>query len=265
MIAVVVPTITNSIFADTVQGVSDALEPTGRTILLGQTGYDDAREQQLTATLLGRRPEGVVFVGCSQSPAVRDLLRSARMPVVQTWDLTDDPIDLVVGFSNFTAGAAVAQHLLERGYRRLAFLGGGDPRSSARGRGFRSALDAQGIAPALHVELASPASIDYGSQALAALLCADPPIDAAFFATDVFAAGALLACGRAGVAVPRRLAIAGFGDLEVARHMDLSTVRIQGYDIGRVAAEMLLATLARRPVFPKIVDLGFELVARGTT
>src|SRR5690349_6929030 len=53
MVAVVVPTITNSIFADTVQGVSDALEPAGISILLGQTGYDDERERALLSTMLG--------------------------------------------------------------------------------------------------------------------------------------------------------------------------------------------------------------------
>lgn len=265
MVAVVVPTITNSIFADTVQGVSDALEPVGHSILLGQTGYDDSREQLLIATMLGRRAEGLVVIGCSQTGAARQLLRAARVPVVQTWDLVDDPIDLLVGFSNFDAGRAVTRHLLDRGYQRIAFLGGGDPRSFARGLGFRAALNERGLDPALHVELASPAAIDAGSEALGQLMQTKPNVDAAFFATDVFAAGALLACGRAAVPVPGRLAIAGFGDLELARHMNLTTVRIRGYDIGRAAAEMVLASLAGRTIASKVVDLGFEIIVRGTT
>jgi LacI family gluconate utilization system Gnt-I transcriptional repressor len=265
MVAVVVPTITNSIFADTVQGVSDALEPAGISILLGETGYDDERERTLLSTMLGRRTEGLVVIGCTQAPPARALLAAARVPVVQTWDLIDDPVDMIVGFSNFDAGRAVATHLLDRGYRRVAFLGGGDPRSYARGQGFRTALRERGIAPALDIELASPAAIDAGRAALDRLLATVPDVDAAFFATDVFAAGALLACHRAGIAVPGRIAIAGFGDLELARQMNLTTVRIRGYDIGRSAAEMVIASLSGRGVTRKVVDLGFEMIVRETT
>ena len=160
---------------------------------------------------------------------------------------------------------AVASHLLDRGYRRVAFLGGGDPRSYARGQGFRTALRERGFAPALDIELASPATIDAGREALDQLLATVPDIDAAFFTTDVFAAGALLACHRAGIAVPGRIAIAGFGDLELARQMNLTTVRIRGYDIGRSAAEMVIASLSGRGVTRKVVDLGFEMIVRETT
>ena len=265
MVAVVVPTITNSIFADTVQGVSDTLEPAGISILLGQTGYDDERERMLIATMLGRRAEGLVVVGCTQAPPARALLAAAQIPVVQTWDLVDNPVDMLVGFSNFAAGHAVATHLLARGYRRVAFLGGGDPRSRERGLGFRAALREQDIELAAEVELASPAAIDAAGAGLNRLLQTAPDADGAFFSTDVFAAGALLACGRAGVSVPKQLAIAGFGDLDLARHMDLTTVRIRGYDIGRSAADMIIATLSGRTVECKVVDLGFEMVVRGTT
>jgi LacI family gluconate utilization system Gnt-I transcriptional repressor len=265
MVAVVVPTITNSIFADTVQGAADALEPAGISILLGQTGYDDERERALIATMLGRRAEGIVVVGCTQAPPARSLLAAARVPVVQTWDLVEDPVDLIVGFSNFGAGRAMAAHLVERGYRRLAFLGGGDPRSYARGEGFRAGLRERGMTAALDVELASPAAIEAGRDGLARLRSAAPRIEAAFFSTDVFAAGALLGCMQSGVAVPSELAIAGFGDLEIAAQMNLTTVRICGYDIGRSAAGMILARLAGTPLERRAVDLGFELVVRETT
>ncbi|MCC6197879.1 MAG: LacI family DNA-binding transcriptional regulator [Burkholderiales bacterium] len=265
MVAVVVPTITNSIFADTVQGAADLLEAEGISILLGQTGYDDERERSLIATMLGRRAEGIVVIGCTQAPPARALLAAAHVPVVQTWDLVDDPVDLIVGFSNFGAGRAVAAHLVDRGYRRLAFLGGGDPRSYARGEGFRAALHDRGMAAALEVDLASPAAIEAGRDGLARLRGVAPRIEAAFFSTDVFAAGALLGCVQAGIAVPADLAIAGFGDLELAAQMNLTTVRIRGYDIGRGAATMILARLAGTPLDRRTVDLGFELVVRGTT
>src|SRR3984957_12487794 len=107
-VGVLVPTIANSIFADTVQGLSDKLEPSGFSVILAQSRYDDRREDRMLAALLSRRPEAIIMVG---SPATEDgarLLRNARIPVVETWDLPASPIDAVAGFDNFKAGVAVA-------------------------------------------------------------------------------------------------------------------------------------------------------------
>jgi LacI family gluconate utilization system Gnt-I transcriptional repressor len=84
-------------------------------MLLGETGDDVGLEQQLIATMLGRRAERLILVGSSQSDAAHRLLRMARVPVVQTWDLVDDPIDRLVGFSHFEAERAIAEHLVSRG------------------------------------------------------------------------------------------------------------------------------------------------------
>jgi LacI family gluconate utilization system Gnt-I transcriptional repressor len=109
---VLVPTIANSIFADTVQGLSDELEPLGYAVILAQSRYDAAREDRMLSALLSRRPEAIIMVG---SPATEDgarLLRRAGIPVVETWELPPEPIDAVAGFDNYAAGVAVAQHLL---------------------------------------------------------------------------------------------------------------------------------------------------------
>jgi LacI family gluconate utilization system Gnt-I transcriptional repressor len=86
-VGVLVPTIANSIFADTVQGLSDELEPLGYAVILAQSRYDAAREDHMLSALLSRRPEAIIMVG---SPATEDgarLLRRAGIPIVETWDL----------------------------------------------------------------------------------------------------------------------------------------------------------------------------------
>src|SRR5712671_2808137 len=136
-VGVLVPTIANSIFADTVQGLSDKLEPLGFSVILAQSRYDATREDRVLAALLSRRPEAIIMVG---SPATEDgsrLLRHARIPIVETWDLPASPIDAVAGFDNYQAGVAVAQHLSAQGRRQLAFIGGDDPRATRRWLGFR--------------------------------------------------------------------------------------------------------------------------------
>src|SRR5271155_4960360 len=147
-VGVLVPTIANSIFADTVQGLSDELEPLGYAVILAQSRYDAAREDHMLSALLSRRPEAIVMVG---SPATEDgarLLRRAGIPVVETWDLPVTPIDAVAGFDNYAAGVAVAQHLTAQGRKHLAFIGGDDPRATRRWNGFRdTALQAGAGAP----------------------------------------------------------------------------------------------------------------------
>src|SRR3978361_538000 len=139
-VGVLVPTIANSIFADTVQGLSDELEPLGYAVILAQSRYDAAREDHMLAALLPRRHKAIIMVG---SPATDDgarLLRRAGIPVAETWALPADPIDAVAGFNNYAAGVAVARHLVAQGRRHLAFIGGDDPRATRRWNGFKDTV-----------------------------------------------------------------------------------------------------------------------------
>src|SRR5215468_11422144 len=144
-VGVLVPTIANSIFADTVQGLSDELEPLGYAVILAQSRYDADREDHMLSALLSRRPEAIIMVG---SPATEDgarLLRRAGIPIVETWELPPAPIDAVAGFDNFAAGAAVAKHLVAQGRQTLAFIGGDDPRATRRWNGYRETLAKAGV------------------------------------------------------------------------------------------------------------------------
>src|ERR1700727_3740761 len=184
-VGVLVPTIANSIFADTVQGLSDTLEPAGFSVILAQSRHDDEREDRMLAALLSRRPEAIIMVG---SPATEDgarLLRNARIPVVETWDLPASPIDAVAGFDNFKAGVAVARHLIAQGRKHLAFIGADDPRGGRRWRGFREEALAQGLAEPRRLLLDRHAP---GSVAATAHL---PGADAVFAANDAYAIGFL--------------------------------------------------------------------------
>ena len=135
-VGVLVPTIANSIFADTVQGLSDELEPLGYAVILAQSRYDAAREDRMLSALLSRRPEAIIMVGSPATEEGARLLRRAGIPVVETWELPSAPIDAVAGFDNYAAGVAVAQHLLSQGRKRFAFIGGDDPRATRRWNGF---------------------------------------------------------------------------------------------------------------------------------
>src|ERR1700738_1587744 len=257
-VGVLVPTIANSIFADTVKAVSDELEPLGYAVILAQSRYDAVREDHMLAALLSRRPEALVMVG---SPATDDgarLLRRAGISIVETWGLSAAPTDAVAGFDNYAAGVAVARHLMAQGRENLAFIGGDDPRATRRWHGFNDTAKAAGAKPPRRLILERNAT---GSVAALARL---PGVDAVFAANDAHAIGFMSSLREAGLlrigpAAEQPVAVVGLGDLEMGRLMapTLSTIRVHGDAIGRTAAKLMLTREG-----PRQVDLGFELVLR---
>src|SRR5438552_2745098 len=82
-IAVLLPTIGNSIFTSTVEGLASALEPRGYALLLAESGYDPVREERMLTALLARRPEALIIVGSPATLAGIALLKRAAIPVVE--------------------------------------------------------------------------------------------------------------------------------------------------------------------------------------
>ncbi len=257
-VGVLVPTIANSIFADTVQGLTDELEPLGYAVILAQSRYDASREDRMLSALLSRRPEAIIMVGSPATEEGARLLRRAGIPVVETWELPSAPIDAVAGFDNYAAGVAVAQHLLAQGRKRFAFIGGDDPRATRRWNGFSDTLRKAGATEPRRLVLDRNAS---GSVAALADL---PGVDAVFAANDAHAIGFMSGLRKAGLlrdglASAQPVAVIGLGDLEMGRLIApaLSTIRVHGDAIGRTAAKLMLSREG-----PRKVDLGFELVLR---
>ena len=106
-----------------------------------------------------------------------------------------------------------------------------------------------------------------GVDALTRLVEQDAAIDAIFFAADVMAVGALFECQRRGWAVPEQIAIASFDDVDLLSHTipTITTMRIPREEIGRRGAAMLVARLQGQFSGPRVVDLKFEVVPRGST
>ena len=109
-----------------------------------------------------------------------------------------------------------------------------------------------------------PITAQGGAEALVTLTERHKDIDAIFFSSDTLAIGAVQECHRRGWAVPGRIAIAGYGDMDLAAQLypPLTTVRVNRYEMGRRAVRQLLARLAGTGSSPTITSLGFEIVDR---
>ena len=252
IVAILVPTIANPIHAAPVQALSDTLRPAGYQVLVGTTDYDPIIEQQLVEAFLGRRVDAMVLTGTSLTPRTSHMLTRARIPVVQLWELPENPVDMAIGVDNVAAGAAIAWHFHERGYRRFAMLGhaaAGDTRSAARLVGFVSETARLGLTPPQHHLYLRPTDMTLAPALLATVLARQPRPDALFCVGAPMAIGLVLAAPRAGIAIPGDLAVASFGDNDLAPLIapSLTTISIPRFEFGRQAGQMLCgASPARR-------------------
>lgn len=264
LVTALVPTTTGQLFGEMVQSLTDALELRGYQVMLGQVGYAHSREDELLRAIVGRRPDGIVLTGIMHSPEGRRLLQASGIPVVETWDFTPNPIDMLVGLSHEQLGAAVCKHLHAKGRRRLALLSGDDERAARRRKGFYAEAGRLSLRePALQLEK-SPTSHTEGRAGLAALLAAQPDIDALFCSSDMLALGVLTEARARAMAVPDQLAVVGFGDIEFAQTVipSLTTVRIDGTRMGQTAAGFIADRAEGKTVAEPVVDIGFSIMER---
>lgn len=265
LIAAIVPTVAHSLFSSSIQTFSDAMSRAGYQVLLGLSGYSEDDELRVLDAALSRRPEGVLLVGVARGSPLRARLLSLQLPTVETWDSTDLPVDMLVGFSHYEVGAAVAQHFIDSGRRRPAIVSANDARARARHDGFVQTLARHGISGVADVSVAPPSSVVLGRESIAQILDSRRDIDCVFCGSDLLALGVLSETRRRGIAVPADLAVCGFGDLEFAAELQpaLTSVRVDGKRIGSVAAECLIARLRDEPAESSI-DVGFTIVKRDT-
>ncbi len=268
LVAAVVPTIAGPVFMEMVQSLTHELDMAGYQLMLGQSGYTASREDALLDAIIGRRPDGIVLTGIMHSAEGRKRLLASGIPVVETWDLTPTPIDMLVGFSHTAAAAAVVRHLHAKGRRRLALLSGDDERAERRNRGFVAEAKALGLTAEIPIlRVPAPTTLRSGRDGLAQLLAKAPEVDGVFCSSDLLALGVLTEAAARGVSVPGQISVVGFGDLAFAgdTHPALSTVRIDGTGIGAQAARFIVDRAAGRAVGDKVIDLGFQVIERGSS
>ena len=267
LIAAVVPSTVMSVFMETIEALNSTLFDAGYQLMLGQSGYCADREELLLEAIIGRRPDGIFLTGIMGAGKGRTRLVASGIPVVETWDLTPTPIDMLVGFSHLDIGRAVAQFFVAKGRKRLALVTAEDERAARRAAAFAEAAEQAGLPPVHVVNVGAQRSLRSGRDALARLVRECPKADAVFCSSDLLAVGVATEARARQIAVPGRLAIMGFGDVPFVADMlpALSTVQINGAHIGRLAAQYLMDRAEGREVDPAVVQVDFSIVERDTT
>lgn len=275
IIAALVPSLGYSIFAETIQGLSEGLIDSGYELMLMPTAYSLEREEQQLRTLLAWSPSALVLTGRRHSPGCQQLLAALQAqatPVVEIWDRPgreDGPqASARIGFDHHHIGSRMAQCLLDLGHRHLGYVDSPvkeDYRARERLAGFAAAVRGAGgrvdqwVAPVGD-------GFDAGRLSLQQVL-AQPVVPTALaFANDFLAAGAWVELQGLGARPGAGPAVLGFGDFPVSRQVRpmLSTVRTPNVEIGRAAAQTLLSAM-QSGERPQGQNLACELLVRGST
>jgi LacI family gluconate utilization system Gnt-I transcriptional repressor len=267
IIVALFPTMMNSVFSGTIEELSRQFSAQGYNLLLGETSFDVDVEEKLLSGFMGWRPAAMILTGSEHTAVSRKILENSAAPVVELWNLPKKPFDLAVGLSNRQAAYDMTRSLHDWGYRRIAFMNLHYPnndRSVDRSAGYRQAMAELGLEVTPEMEIKVPFGMEAGSAAVRDLIKVSPKIDAVFCASDALAVGAIMGAMRAGLKVPDDLAIAGFGNVELASTVvpSLTTVDVPRAQIGRECARIIMERLRGTYDGPAVIDCGFSIIRR---
>lgn len=269
--AVIVPSLNNSNFADTVRGLTEALDGSGLELLIGYTDYDTVREEKVAEAMLRRRPEVMILTGGTHSQRCRELVSRSGVPVIEIWDLPKEPLGHVVGFSNAETSAEMVYHLAQTGYRRLGFIGGDtqrDPRGAERRRGFLEVVRQLGLPePAMSDAGQPPITPREGARAFRDLWERWPGVEAVLCVSDLSAFGALTEAQRMGLRVPDDLALAGFGAFDISEVCNprITTTAVGALTIGQRAGGLALDAIRGELAEPALIRVPVQVLHREST
>ncbi|MEU6402192.1 LacI family DNA-binding transcriptional regulator [Streptomyces sp. NPDC046985] len=261
-------------FSDMLRGVGAELFDTDMQLLLIFAGGDRER-RRLSQYLAAHRVDGVLLVSAHADDPLPDLVAQLEIPAVISGPRSAAEALTSVDSDNYGGARSAVEHLLSRGRRRIAHITGRTDVYGAQRRadGYRDALREAG----LEVDELLVESGDFtetgGRRAMTRLLEHAPDVDAVFAGSDVTAAGARQVLREAGRRIPDDVALVGYDDSAVARHMDppLTSVRQPIEEMGRAMIDLLLTEIAdsrptasRSPGHHHLV-LPTELVVRASS
>jgi LacI family transcriptional regulator len=271
IIGLTIPSIEDSFFPAVTAAIEGRLAEERLDLILADSGGRSRTERLKVEGMLAWNVDGLIAAPCQETadPALFWDLWRRKTPFVLI-DRTFPGTPFASVTTDDVAGAAEAvEHLVSRGRRRIARVGGslGVETNRLRDQGYREGLVRGGLLPDPRLAVEAPPTIEGGRLAAARILEMEERPDAVFCFSDPVAAGFMDECLRRGARIPEDIAIVGYADLETSGmlRIPLTTVRQPKGLLGKTAAEMLLAILEKGPSEAAGVVLPVELVVREST
>ncbi|MGY4617706.1 LacI family transcriptional regulator [Bradyrhizobium sp. USDA 4472] len=267
VIGAVIPTLDHAIYAKLVNGMQARLADDGYTVIVLSVGFDNSNVFEAVRRIVERGAEALMMVGRVVDEKLRHFLETKQIPFVQTYSFVPGSDELSVGIDNFSAMRDIVDHLLDLGHTNLTMIAGptaGNDRQISRRAAFQDSLKKRGItAPRPIIE--KTYRFESGIQALQEIRDLFPETTAIICSSDILAFGVLHACRLARIDVPSDMSVTGFDDLDFAQYLwpPLTTVAIRSEEMGRIAAERIVAILDGDTVQSEC--LATQLIVRSST
>ncbi|MGY3571082.1 LacI family DNA-binding transcriptional regulator [Vibrio paucivorans] len=260
-IGVLLPSLSNQIFASFVQGIETVTRANGYETLLAHFSYDVEEEERKIASLLSYQVDGLILTESHHTPRTLQMIKNAGVPVVETMELPEAPIDMAVGLDHVDASYHVVKRMIEAGKRSIAYFGARlDTRTQLRMQGYDRAMQEAGF-EVKHILTEEHSSFSLADALLDKALAEHSDLDGVFCTNDDIAIGTLLSAQKRGIQVPQQLSVVGYNALDIGQTISpkLTSVDTPRFQIGEKSAELLLARLKGEEVEQPIVDMGYQI------
>ncbi|WP_428944820.1 gluconate operon transcriptional repressor GntR [Pantoea sp. FN060301] len=265
-IGVLLPSLTNQVFADVLRGIEAVTDAAGYQTMLGHFGYSAEKEEFQMRSLLGWNIDGLILTERHHTPASLRMIETAGIPVLEMMDCVSPCLDMAVGFDNVAAARQMTQAILNKGHRHTVYLGARlDERTLLKQQGYEQAMREAGLTPR-SVMMEEASSFSMGGMLLIEAKKRYPDTDSLFCTNDDLAVGAMFECQRQGLRVPQDMAIAGFHGHDITQVVTpvLATVMTPREQMGRESAALLLARIRGEQTGVEQIDVGFTISEGGS-
>lgn len=247
-IGAVIPTMENAVFATGLQAFQEELGRHGFNLMVASSSYNRELEIAQVRSLVARGADALLLIGHIRDPSIDQFLQAQGVPSLVTWAYDPDHPKPSVGFHNRTSMRDMTRAVLDQGHRRIAMITttlARNDRAQDRLRGMRDAMAERELDPDDLAVVESPFGINSGAASFATLMEQDNRPTAVLCGNDVLAVGALRRAREMGFDVPGDVSIVGFDDIDLSQvtHPLLATVHVPHREMGRVAAQTLVAHL----------------------
>ena len=263
LIGVVVPQINNSMFVETVEALRGCLAQRGYHVLLSVSDYSSENEVDIISSLMSHRPDGIVLTGVHHDNRLKKIILNSSVPVVEIWDSTPTPIDMLVGLSHDKIGEAIGYEITKKKPKHVGLIWAEDSRAQKRLQEIIKVLKQKNIKHTV-TQVPSPAKIQSGRTGMQILLATEHDFDVIACSSDTLAQGCIAEAHKQNMKVPDDFSVIGFGDLDVAEYNvpSITTVNIDRIGMGQRAANMLADRIEGKLPENPIVNLEFTFKHR---
>lgn len=244
-IGLIIPTISNAVFADSTLGVQEYADQKNIKVILGNSYYKYSQEENLVKVLRENQVDGLIITTTNPKGKILKSLVDENFPFVLLFSTVKGGPISAVGIDNYRGGYIATEHLISLGHKHIGMVAGNfsmTDRSFHRWHGYKQCLKDNNIAYNKELLVQTDYSLSGGRDSIKKLLNRPSPPTAVFCSNDYIALGAMKGAREIGLTLPRDLSIVGFDDMQTASYMvpPLTTIRQPAYEMGRRAAELLL-------------------------